>query len=61
MLKIFAEDETKTFWFYKFMKKVKKNNRKYMNRSDIIDLVRLKEGTASFKNFKKLKCPLQME
>lgn len=40
------------------MKKIKKSNRKYMNRTDIIDLVKLKQGTKTFRIYKKSKCTL---
>lgn len=60
-LKLLENNKSKKAAFYKLMKKIKKTNRKYMNRIDIIELVRMKQGTAGFRTYKKYKCPLKLE
>jgi hypothetical protein len=53
-------DEMKMHVFYKLMKKIKKINRKYMSRTDIIDLVKVRQGTPSFRICKKFKYPFEL-
>jgi hypothetical protein len=42
------------------MRKIKKSNRKYMSRADIIDLVRIRQGTGILRTCKKFKYPFEL-
>ena len=61
MLKLFDGDSKKVQELYKLLKKIKKSNKKYMNRSYINQLVQLKEGSTNFKIYERVKCPLEPE
>ncbi len=47
--------------YYKLMRKIKKSNRKYMNRIDILNLINVKEGTHFFRIYKKIKCSVKLD
>jgi len=61
MLRLFDGNPEKVEEFYKLIKKIKKTNKKYMNRSYISELVNLKEGSTNFKIYKRSKCFLEAE
>jgi hypothetical protein len=61
LLKIFNQNQYKVEEFYKLVKKIKKSNKKYMNRSYIADLVQLKEENTNYKIYKRSKCQLHAE
>ena len=56
MLKLFDGNKKKVEEFYKLIKKIKKTNKKYMNRNYIADLIKLQEGSTNFKIYKRSKC-----
>lgn len=61
MLKIFDQNQHKVKEFYKLVKKIKKSNKKYMNRNYIAELVQLKEENTNYKIYKRSKCQLHAE
>lgn len=59
--KIFREDLEKVEEFYKIMKKIKKNTKKYLNREEIIDLIRFDSTSRYIKVYKKSHWRLEIE
>lgn len=55
MLNVFNGNEEKVEELYKLIKKIKKTNKKYMNRTYISELILLREGGTNFKIFKRSK------
>ncbi len=61
MLKIFEGNSKKVQELYKLLTKIKRSNKKYMNRSYIDEMVQMKEGSTNFKIYLRCKCPLKAE
>lgn len=55
MLMIFKGSEKKVEDIYKVIRKIKKTNKKYMNRAYISELILLREDGTNYKIFKRSK------